>query len=306
MEITKQYQDPIEQEYFEDIPEKYHSIITSNLNLYKEKDTKTLGYKRRCHFKAIFEQKHELNVTFFELTGGIYAILKENNPLCTGKTNSDDGYDSLLLKELKNIKNQHGKSNFLKKLVKNYKIHLMPKGSCIEDFDELIQLIKDDKELGAAIVTFKIAYIFEDDETIANNFNKGKEIFPKIVIYAAAGKKNAQLVLNKIYNAFKHKEGLNIPPRYNQKVTSYIYYAQGNGDDKIDDEYKSFFEQPHMVHYKSDITGTVEDYNLNIPLGEKRLPVETSWQSFWKKTYSSLLTHCSILLSIVLFLKLVY
>lgn len=86
---------------------------------------------------------------------------------------------------------------------------------------------------------------------------------PKIVIYCASGKENAQLVLHKIYNAFRYRKGLGIAPRYNQPVTDCIYYAQGNGDDKTD-EFADLFES-NRIHYRHDVTGQKEDYHLTMP-----------------------------------------
>jgi len=272
MKLTTQYQDPVEQEYFRDVPEKYKEIIRENIDYYKEEKKKII-YRRMYHFHAITSQdKYIINdmslTSHFGDTNGGYWALKNNTPLCTGKSNHADGYSSLSLKS--HWKTTEDKSTLLKKLAEEYKIHLMPKGSAIEEFDELIQLIKNDTELGKAIVTFKILFTFKDDEEIKTNFKENKTIFPKIVIYAASGKKNAQFVLNKIYAAFKGKEGLDIAPRCNQKITSYIYYAHGNGGDKEIYEYKDFFEQPDMIHYKSDVTGKLENYSLDILPDEKR------------------------------------
>jgi len=272
MKLTTQYQDSIEQEYFRDVPEKYKEIIRENIDYYKKSNAKET-YRRMYHFHAITAQeKYSIGDTplsnhFGDFNSG-YWILKNNNPLCSGRSNHTDGYSSLSL-------NNHwattkDKPTLLKKLTDEYKIHLMPKGSAIEEFDELIQLIKNDTELGKAIVAFKILFTFKDDEQIKADFQENKTIFPKIVIYAASGKENAQFVLSKIYAAFKDKEGLDIAPRCNQKITNYIYYAHGNGGDKEINEYKDFFEQPDMIHYKSKITGQLKNYYLDILPGEKR------------------------------------
>lgn len=153
------------------------------------------------------------------------------------------------------------KNNVMKVLVQDYKIHLMPKGDMAVDLIALIELIRDDKELQKSINSFKLKNRFNDDEMIIAG-TEGKEVMPKIVIYCASGKEQAQTALNKIYDAFKDREGLDVTPRFNQKITSYIYYAQGNGDDKK--IYSSFFE-PDKIHYRKDVTEENQDYHLKIP-----------------------------------------
>jgi len=140
MKLTTQYQDPVEQEYFRDVPEKYKEIIRENIDYYKEDSLKKI-YRRMYHFHAITSQdKYTINDTlltshFGDFNNG-YWILKNNNPLCTGKSNHDDGYSSLSLKS--HWETTEDKPTLLKKLTDEYKIHLMPKGSAIEEFDELI------------------------------------------------------------------------------------------------------------------------------------------------------------------------
>ena len=269
-------EDSVKKEYFRDVPQKYHKIIEVNLNNYKNDSSKHPKHRRMYHLHAIASQeqykvKDKPFYTYLKYPSSeSYTMLcrRKCNSFCTGESSADDGYTSLSLKH--NYQQATDKSILFKNLTQDYKIHLMPKGCMFEDFDALFHLIKNDEELKKAIVSFKILNDFIDDKQIEKDFNEGKSISPKIVIYVAAGKENAQLVLNKIYAAFKDKEGLNISPRFNQKITSYIYYAQGNGDDKEIDQYKYFFENPGMVHYKSDITGEEENYALKMPT--------TAWQ----------------------------
>jgi hypothetical protein len=91
-----------------------------------------------------------------------------------------------------------------------------------------------------------------------------------IVIYAASGKENAQKLLNKIYAIFKYQEGLNINPRWNEKVTSLIYFAQGDGDAKKLKENAKFFESGDeygngKVYFNPTVTGVYQDYHLINP-----------------------------------------
>jgi hypothetical protein len=95
-----------------------------------------------------------------------------------------------------------------------------------------------------------------------------KEVRPQFVIYTE-GKENAQKIVDILYKNFEKTLGLNVTPRYNEKVTSLIYFAQGQGKDKA--KYSFLFEQPDMVYFKANVTGQKEDYRLKNPSkGTKR------------------------------------
>lgn len=146
--------------------------------------------------------------------------------------------------------------------VQNYKIHLMPK---TEDMPlilvRLLEEIKKNASFASSLDTFKIKTAFEKQVDSQGN------VMPLVVIYPKSGKQNAQVALNTLYNLFKDVHGLDKVPRYNQKITDLIYYAQGDADYKNKAELKDYFEQPGMIHYKSDfvIPGHLEDYTLKLP-----------------------------------------
>ena len=115
-----------------------------------------------------------------------------------------------------------------------FKIHLMPKPEQPLDLVlELMSLIQSRPDLQMAIKSFKVqknAGIFHD---------RDGQPLPKVVIYIGAklgdwtvSARNAQLVLDAMYAQFGSVEGLDVTPRYNQRITSLIYIAQGNGDFK--------------------------------------------------------------------------
>jgi hypothetical protein len=267
MELTTKI-NPIEQGYFRGVPENYKEIVSTHLDLYKQDSNPVkVTYKKMFHFLAIASQdKHTFNnkpLIFKETSGYCMLNRRDCNDFCTGKSNADNGFSCLSFKY--NYELETDKPNFIKKVAEDYKFHLMPKGPAYEDFEELIQLIKKDEKLRERIVTFKVSTCNDSNEQIKQDADTGKEIFPKIVIYAAAGKHNAQIVCDRLFAAFKDKEGLDITPRYNKRINSYLYYSNGNGDDKKIAKYKDFFEQSDLVHFKSDITGEKKDYHLQIP-----------------------------------------
>jgi hypothetical protein len=154
-----------------------------------------------------------------------------------------------------------------KTLVKQYKIHLMPKENDIEKI--LIKLFKAFKTDNALlkIASTKILLALESNL---------KEVgAPRIVLYIT-GKNQAQLVLNKIYDLFKDDAGSNRAPKFNEKVTSLIYFAQGDRDFKS--SYNSFFEQPDLIYFKKGLTkddkGQDEDYYLENPGTPRRVVFE--------------------------------
>lgn len=149
--------------------------------------------------------------------------------------------------------------------LEDYKIHLMPKKDDLQStIIKLLNETKKDPELLELIGNFKYIKTFE-------RFCENEDFnMPIIVIYAASGKENAQKLLNKIYAIFKDQEGLDIKPRWNEKVTSLIYFAQGNGDQKILSRYDKFFEPGDSkgngkVYFKPNVSGTYQDYHLINP-----------------------------------------
>lgn len=144
-------------------------------------------------------------------------------------------------------------------LVQLYKIHLMPNDRDIEAVTiKLLQAMEDDKELYNAIAVIKVNYKIND---------QGRNL-PIIVIYANPGKATAQLIVDKLYSVFDGIEGSGQVPRFNVKVTSLLYWAQGDGDHKEQAFYKKYYDQPGMRCYASNIKqflnpqAPLEDYYL--------------------------------------------
>lgn len=87
---------------------------------------------------------------------------------------------------------------------------------------------------------------------------------PTIVLYIFGGIEDAQKALDKLYEIFKNTPGLGISPRFNAKVTDFIYVAQGDGQYKSGD-FAQYYEQPRKVYYRPDLTGTAINYHLKHP-----------------------------------------
>ena len=104
--------------------------------------------------------------------------------------------------------NKSGANAVAQKLVKAYKIHLMPKNwqKTKKIVEEFLKLLVADKELQKNVGLFKVR--------LAPVVILG-EVLPTIVIYVYTGKEDAQKVLNAIYNMLEScadcKDGLGIP-----------------------------------------------------------------------------------------------
>lgn len=148
-------------------------------------------------------------------------------------------------------------------LVGQYKIHLMPKDDrqMTSVLIRFLKALKEDAELQELLVGFKLLYTASHKQE--RPIERITEVMPKIVLYVSDGQKKAQSFLNKIYDLFGGEQGLNETPRFNKKITSLIYYAQGNADEKY--SFPDYFELPDRVHYKKDITGREEEYQLKDP-----------------------------------------
>lgn len=132
-----------------------------------------------------------------------------------------------------------------KAAVGQYKIHLMPTDKNIDKvFEQLLSLIAQNENLQKVLSTIKIRNEYE--KTLQEKEQK-KEIFPRIVLYLAEGKENAQKALDILYKNFKNFDGLNEKPRYNAKLTDLIYFAQGDADSK--NLYPELFEKLDKVYY---------------------------------------------------------
>lgn len=150
-------------------------------------------------------------------------------------------------------------------LAQTYKIHLMPQDKDIVTIlIKLFNTLKQNTEVRKLLVETKVLLPYSQ-ELLIERSKQGLSVTPRMVIYPIKGKENAQKALDIIYETFKNDKGLDITPRFNEKVTSLIYFAQGESMDKMNKELSKDFEQPNMIYYKSDFTGKKEDYHLKNP-----------------------------------------
>lgn len=143
--------------------------------------------------------------------------------------------------------------------VQNYKIHLMPKTEDIPGvLIRLLEELQSNHEFSSAVKEFKV---LEDTQDLSDG--RGN-ILPIIVVYPASGKQHAQKVLDTLYRILKDFAGLDKTPRYNQRVTDLLYFAQGNGADKGP---LNLHFSGDQIYYKPDFVtkGVYEDYKLIIP-----------------------------------------
>lgn len=150
-----------------------------------------------------------------------------------------------------------------RQLAANYKIHLMPfDDDIVQIMKNLLDRVAKNTDLQKAVNRFKV-----HAHTDAIQRDDGMYL-PIIVIYCHASKDAAQYVLNEVYALFKDKPGLGITPRFNRKITSLIYYAQGDGDRK-GANYADYYEEG-LVHYHPKFEGEIKDYWLENPAENAR------------------------------------
>lgn len=156
---------------------------------------------------------------------------------------------------------QHGENleanNLRSQLAGVYKIHLMP-------FDEdivpimtaLLRCLARDVKLQHAVSYFKV-------RAHTDQIMLGDSYLPIVVIYPHAQKNAAQYVLNSLYALFKDTKGQDITPRFNKRITSLLYYAQGDGEFKID--HLAHYYENDRIHYRPDFEGEMKNYYLQNP-----------------------------------------
>jgi len=258
-----------------DVPDEYVLVLDNYLKkLYPHQlvdlnamsATERIGQVRRLVWQAIAE--HFGFDTFYDVGQNMVYF---ESPLLKGKvakTKSGSSWrlrDYVLAKETGDKRYSQG---VLKDLLDAYKIHMMPKSNRYKELIALLQLIKDNPKVQNLIGAFKF---------LVGSYKRKLTTLPLIIIYPAAGKENAQQLLNIIYDTFKGFKGLDIEPRFSEKITDLIYVTQGNGDDKelitlpkdspfARPEWIEYYEQPYMYYYAQDITGTYQDYHLKHPV----------------------------------------
>ena len=135
----------------------------------------------------------------------------------------------------------------IKRIIHNvYKIHLMPEARHIfTTFRILLQAINDDEELRSLIYGIKVALSLLHFKT---SYERG-ETFPFIVVYvrtsradmekgpfgcAEAVKRNTERIIELLIDhlAPYFIFGSNVAPRFNHRINSLIWVANGDGDEK--------------------------------------------------------------------------
>lgn len=157
------------------------------------------------------------------------------------------------------------KEAMIKKMVGNYKIHVMPRNeSYFTVLYTLLEILKTDKLLHPCVDSFKCkTSLLTKEKLLLQNPNC---ILSRIVIYPNTGKDNAQRVLNALRLSFEGVKGLDITPRYNQKVdeNGLIYFTQGDGNYK-GRVYRKYYENENCIYYNPTIEGgKPKDYHLKI------------------------------------------
>lgn len=213
------------------------------------------------------------------------------------------GTDDLRL-ALSGLVKKNIETKILSTVTSVYKIHLMPTEECIYPIVlELIDLInsnpkiakdisfldfisnikvlldtnkKREKNEAMPIIVMYVSVIFLSEDHRSILFSKDVKDEEKLnllehnytewVDYKKA-KKCTKLLLQFLISYFKdkkHIKGSGITPRFNQKVTDLIYFAQGHGDDKKTHGSTFFDTTKNKIYFKNDITGTQENYEINV------------------------------------------
>lgn len=158
-----------------------------------------------------------------------------------------------------------GKRSFEKGLVGFYKIHLMPQEEeILHAVERLIEVLKKDPELRRRMEALKVqaALWGEDKMPFKNSENIREEQYrPAIVIYPSWGKENVQKLLDALLVIFKDFKGSGNTPRFNIKVNDLIFYAQGDGDYKMDPvmRQKYFDSRTNYALYRPDFQKVMAD-----------------------------------------------
>lgn len=242
--------------------------ILSPLEAVKEKSLKfgqdlLKSLNQETHFKFVFPEGDDL----IPLPAVARQFLKGPHGVST-------------LKKSYVPQDKEGSAKLLKQAVKGYKIHLMPKDEDLFRVSKMVvQELETNPLLQELVGNIKIKAItteyekLKKEKAIREMTEEQKKDWretdyydlPRIIIYVRGGREAAQKALNEIYRIFKNVEGMNRGPGFNQRVTSLIYFAQGNREDKTRYYWQLF--EPRLIYYRADVTGTVEDYHLTIPVG---------------------------------------
>lgn len=249
------------------------ALITLRAFLTSKADELKLQHPLKCK-QNVQEELDKEGIQYKPRYDSFFLDLKdaEGNLLIKGKEISAtvDDYDKESYHNFRHyVYNKRNPKEVFKDIVNVYKIHLMP-------FDrDLISTIKRLQEMLIANsamqgVIFAIKVLKYDElcnKLLRKYYGKGG---PRIVIYIS-GTCNTQFVLNEIYKIFGNQQGLDLRPDYNEKVTTLIYFAQGDRDDKENPFLRSnyFDENSSFVYFQPSkaaaiLGGKASDYNFKL------------------------------------------
>jgi hypothetical protein len=160
------------------------------------------------------------------------------------------------------------KEQFEQALTGFYKIHIMPEEEDIlHVVSRIFEGLKQDKELQTLIKSLKIQSALWISNVLNIEPSKSypeKQYSAAIILYPSWGQDNAQKLLDKLMLLLKDFKGSNHLPRYNLKVNDLLFYAQGDGDTKMDSGLREKYFDPttNYALYNADFTGQKKDYHL--------------------------------------------
>ncbi len=127
-----------------------------------------------------------------------------------------------------------------------YKIHLMPRS---EDLINVVENILDAYKKLPRSKRYIHRLKFTGALNVGMNYlreSKNWTVFmmPRIVLYPTHDKAQAEEVLSWLYyDVFPNQTGIDIAPRFNKRVSSFIYWLQSNGDNRMN---LSLTQQPNL------------------------------------------------------------
>ena len=240
------------QTYLNSFPEPYRKKLNNYLAI-KKIQFSSLEDARAASFQIlsnhILNDNSYYNKEFNNKNGYTYIPYETYGYL--NLVHFTENRNQLNLKSLVHAKERdpYNTINIVKEgLIENYKIHLMPKENDISKvLINLLETIENNPNIKSKIYTLKLKYNLDSKELLERLPNK--EVLPTIVIYPESKKSSAQEVLNCIYEKFKDTQGMDITPRFNERITSLIYYSQGDGDSKNEENYNDYYEMPKKIFY---------------------------------------------------------
>ena len=116
------------------------------------------------------------------------------------------------------------------------------------------KLLKNAPEFQDSMHSIELLPIFDNDITYDELVNtitvQDGSFLPLIIIHPALEKKAAQYVLDKLYEISSPDEGLGLQPRFSKKISNFLYYSQGDPEDRLVSQVQDCFEKPDKALYK--------------------------------------------------------